>query len=165
MNARKRSQQRAEHSSGISGQSLGPGGIQPFSPVDLDGIVCIGLLKQPKLTGEVRIPAEHVGLEVEFHASSVQIGRADQEELSIDCEGLGMKETTGEVTDLHTRLHQILVVASTGQRDQPGIISLRKDECRLDTTPGGRMHGRFGGDIGYEVGRRENDFIGSHMEA
>ena len=116
------------------------------------------LLALAHRSGERGIVEQDVVLVVEFEAAAVHVGRADQRDLAVQRQRLGVQQTALVLVDLDAGGQQVGVVAAAGRADDPRVVPGRKDDRRVDAPVGGRAQRVLHRLVGHVVGRGDDEF-------
>ena len=106
-----------------------------------------------------RIVDDQVVLEVELKAAPVHVGRADQRDLAVGGDRLGVQQAQRVFVDLHAGLQQGRVGAVARGADQLGVVARGQHQHGAHAAPGRRAQGAQQRLVGHEVRRGDDQLM------
>ncbi|KAG1172311.1 hypothetical protein G6F35_016878 [Rhizopus arrhizus] len=77
----------------------------------------------------VTVADHHRQLEVQPEAAVVEVGAADDADIVVGDEGLGVQHARAVLVDLHAGMQQLVEVGARGLGDEPGVTHLRHQQA------------------------------------
>ena len=118
-----------------------------------------------ELLGQIAVERRPIGdgadLVVQEEAAVVEVGRADDGDVVVHHQGLGVQHARLVLVDAHAAADQLVVVGARGRRDQGRVRTARHQQLHIDTAQRGIGECGQRGLGGHEVRRGQPDtFLG-----